>query len=206
MRFRASLAFVLVAAASACTFTSDSPLAPDVDGARFEREGVKPPPPLGTEDTYMEIDANLSESPPEGDFTAADHVPEHFDAQVFGRYFANTQSNNKWIAFDRVLGATIPVSQNARLAYNEDQLRTSGHGTLVDADGTVLDMALVTILSWSSFGSCAEDDEVPVHCAVITFRYGNNPFPAGTIDVWTSDPGTEVPPPTFVADHRVGNN
>ena len=200
MKIRPRLAFVLVAATSACTSTSDSPLAPDVGGASYEIEGVKPPPPLGTEDTYIEINATLSEGSetPADAFTSADLVGDNlFIARVFGRVFANSQDTNEWISF--VSGGDVTATVNAHLAYHAVENKTNGQGILVDGDGTVLDLGLVTIQTASYVGSCPAASTGYVLCVTITFTYNNNPNLGGTIKVHNS------PPPPILTIGSVGN-
>jgi hypothetical protein len=201
MKFRAGLAFVCVAAISACTSDNPTGLSNPIADPAFAA-GVKPPPPLGTEDTYIEIDAQVAE-----DFsTSADAAVSmetiadpFFNARLLGRTFYNTQGNNAWIAFEEVIGGT--ASQNARLAYNQDQNKTNGHGILTDADGTVLNLALVTILPTSVFNPCPDADDGYALCAVINFIYNNDPSLGGTIRVSNS-----APPPVLVLGDRLGSN
>ena len=194
MRFRSSLTFVFIAAVAGCTTTGDTPtgvLDPDVGTARFDASGVKPPPPLGSEETDIQIDASLG-------FSAAEHGPNaafsvadnQFHAQVEGRYFANTQSTNAWIDFES--NALVVASKGARLQYNEKTGRTNGHGTLTDLDGTVLDLSLVTIIS-GHLGGCnpsPELDEAPGFCGSVQFTYGAGG--GGSIEVNKTTP---LPPP-----------
>jgi hypothetical protein len=199
MKFRASLAFVLIAAASACTASDSSTglTGPDVGGPAFETSrGVKPPPPLGTEDTEIAISVQVEDEVPTGDFNAAaDHGDEFFNGVAAGRYFANTQSTNGWIQFET--NESVIASQGARLAYNEKQDRTNGHGTLIDSDGTVLDLALVKIIG-GSFGACAGDDAPSSICANLQILYDGEFI--GTIVV--ALPDTEVPVPVITAGDR----
>jgi hypothetical protein len=198
MKFRASLAFVCVAALSACT-TADNPTGlSDQDAASFET-GVKPPPPLGSEDTEVAIDVQVAEAPiSTADFVTAAEANVFFSGVAVGRYFANTQSTNGWIQFES--NESVQASQGARLQFNEKQGRTEGHGTLIDGDGTVLDLALVEIIA-GSFGGCAGEDAPSAICANLTILYDG--LYIGTMVVALAD--TEVPPPILTAGDRSGN-
>ncbi len=178
MKFRASLAFVILATASACTNVADGPTGvavANVGGAAFER-GVKPPPPLGTEDTEISIFADLG-----GEFPSALRALSNrmFEGTAAGRYFANTQSTNGWIQFEST--ESVTASNGARLQYNEQQGRTNGRGTLTDSDGDVLDLARVQISFGSFFGPCPEPYSEGPYCAEVTFTYDG--IPGGTLRV-----------------------
>ena len=200
MKIRPRLAFVLVAATSACTSTSDSPLAPDIGGASYELEGVKPPPPLGREDTYIDINVMVAEGTetPADVFTSADLVGDNvFNTQVFGRVFANSQDTNEWISFESGPGVTATV--NAHLAYHAVENKTNGQGILIDGDGTMLDLSLVTIQPGAYVGACPAASTGYALCGVITFTYNNNGALGGTIRVHNS------PPPPILTIGSVGN-
>ena len=187
MQFRASLTFVLIAAAAACTATGDGPTAvagPDVGSATYDL-GVRPPPPLGSEETDIDISAGV---PPTTSGPSAAFSASFFPlSQVAGRYFANTQSTNAWIQF--VTNNTVVASPNARLQYNQKTGRTTGQGTLtLVSDGTVLDLSTLTIVGPASFGSCPNsaiaNADHPNLCASAAFLGG------GSISVSLIPPST----------------
>ena len=177
MRFRSFLSLALFAAATACTAVVDGPTAvetPNV-GPAFATEGLKPPPPLGTQETRIDLESPSSETPypPEADFAggpSAESALENqpFSARVFGRYFANTQGTNGWIAF--VSGGCVIASPNAKLQYNEKSGKTSGHGTLT-CNGVVLDLSKIEITS-GGFGGCTFNSEDQLYtCRSFFFSY-----------------------------------
>ncbi len=161
MRTRFYLSIALGVVVIGCTATADNPTAaslPDVGTAHFA--GVKPPPPLGTEETFIEIDFFGG-----GEFAglrAADAQNFQWSNRVFGRYFANNPLTNGWIDF--ASGDGVIASPNARLEYNNKNGKTKGHGTLTDSYGVVLDLSKIQITS-GGFGKCT-----PV-CANIAFTY-----------------------------------
>jgi hypothetical protein len=188
MKFRASFVFVLVAAVSACTSTSDSPLAPEV-GASYAREGVKPPPPLGSEDTQIEISVSPSDGECSFDCCTECSLDVSATATTFfalatGRYFANTQANSGWVAFES--NEDITASQNARIQFDKKTGQRSGQGTLTlnFAPFTVLDLSLVHDVV-GSFGPCPGTPGSTTPCANLTFLYGDDS--EGTLTVRRSD-------------------
>lgn len=183
MKFRASFAFMLVAALSACTSTSDSPLAPEVNGPSFAKEGVKPPPPLGSEDTRIDIAVFPSESCSECSADVST-MATFFFAQASGRYFANTQQNSGWISF--VSNADVMASPNARIQFDKKMGQKSGEGTLTlrYAPFTVLDLTLVHDV-YGTFGPCPGTVGATTPCASLDFLYGDDS--EGHIEVRRSD-------------------
>ena len=184
MQFRASLTFVLIAAAAACTATGDGPTAvagPDVGSAAFDL-GVRPPPPLGSEETDIDISAGV---PPTTNGPSAAFSASFFPlSQVAGRYFANTQSTNAWIQFVTI--GNVVASPNARLQYNQRTGKTTGQGTLtiVGPGGAVLDLSTLTIVGQPFFGACGAISSHPITCAYAEFDGG------GFISVLLNTPPT----------------
>jgi hypothetical protein len=180
MKIRAAIAAMFVATAVACAPGSDSPTgvaAPE--SAQFGKvAGVKPPPPLGSEETSIQIYVPGDDF---GEFSAT-HGPSAnvsfpgFLGFAQGRYFANTQSTNGWIQFVTANGVT--ASNNAKLSYNEKNGKTTGQGTLTDPYGHVLDLSLVQIVPPSHFGTCDV-----FQCASIQFIYAGQ-YP-GSINVYS---------------------
>ena len=178
MRFRSFLSLALFAAATACSAVAEGPTAvetPNV-GPAFAAEGLKPPPPLGTQETSIDLESPSSETPypPAADFAGGPSAEsalanQPFSARVFGRYFANTQGTNGWIAF--VSGGCVIASPNAKLQYNEKSGRTSGHGTLTACNGVVLDLSKIEITD-GGFGGCtfSSGGEL-LSCRSFTFTY-----------------------------------
>ena len=138
MRYRACLPLALLAVIAACASATDGPTEP----ARFSSHigegsggglGDPPPPPIDTGGTDIDIQFN-------GGF---------YD--VAGRYFANRQGTNAWIAF--VSSGDAVASPGARLQYNEKNGKTQGTGLLTFDDGSTLNLSRVRI-TLGSFGSC----------------------------------------------------
>ena len=193
MRYRSSLALAILVTA-ACSAGVDNPTAvetPDTSPS-FAREGVKPPPPLGTE----VIDITLSSPSSETEIVDALSGPsaalppefEPFWAHVKGRYFANTQGTNGWIAFES--DDCVTASPGAKLQYNEKTGKTQGHGTLTLLEGAcggivVLDLSKIQIdVGSGGFGGC-ELVGVLYECRSFTFSY--NGIPGGYLQTSPSD-------------------
>lgn len=169
MKFRASLAFIVVASSAACTSAGDTLLAPVTGSASFDAvTGVKPPPPLGSEET----DIFISVSPSECGLTcgaARLTTATSFAGTVSGRYFANTQQNSGWVEFES--NAYIIASSNARIQFDRMTGQKSGQGTLTlrSSPFTVLDLKLVHDVR-GTYGPC----DVYGSCAQLQFLYGDD--------------------------------
>lgn len=176
MLSRSRLAFVIVAATACTSVENPAAIAPaDLASAQFETaaSGVKPPPPLGTQETEMRLDVFSSETAfarTSGPSAGASALDFSFHARVAGRYMANTQGTNGWVDF--VTYGEVVASPNARLQYNEKTGKTYGVGTLTDNGGNVLYLNLIQI-TWGSFGSCGAVDQDQSNCAQVAFTYGN---------------------------------
>lgn len=189
MQYRSYLSLALFAAATACSSVADGPTAvqsPSVEPT-MSREGLKPPPPLGSSETSISLDSPSSETPFE--FETARRAPgtpdrnRSFSAIVRGRYFANTQDTNGWIAF--VSNRCVTASANAKLQYNEKTGKTSGHGTLTLTSNegcggiVVLDLSKIEITG-GGFGGCSFDGALYT-CRQFSFDYDG--FPGGFVNV-----------------------
>ena len=198
MKYRRSFPFVLAAALASCT-NADTPTGVsslDVGDPRYETSrGVKPPPPLSSEDTDIDISSPVIDGldlDPLDASTMADPDPDLGADGYFnglgarGRYFAGPpELSHGWIHFET--SPTVIASPNARLAYNEKTGKTTGIGTLTDADGTVLYLSRVEIIL-GQFGPCPDgppDTYVPL-CAEATFEY--NGIEGGLLFVRPSSP------------------
>lgn len=157
MQYRNYLGVLIIAAATACSSGSDvatAPLELSPSAARGD-DGVKPPPPAGSDEVSIFIDISgdgeveaARQSPPAAPFTG-------FSGNPLGRYFANTQATNGWIDFES--GNDIVATAGARLSYNEETGRSNGRGTLTNAAGQVLDLSKVTVVpddEGVEFGPC----------------------------------------------------
>ena len=180
MRNRLYLSFALLGVAIGCTAVGDHQTlatAPDVGAANFAT-GVKPPPPLGTEETSIFLDSPSSETPA-GDVvsgpSAAIGANRPFTHGVLGRYFANNPSTNGWIQF--VSGDGVVASANAKLEYNPKNGKTTGQGTLT-YNFVVLDLSKIQITS-GFFGKCPPPSGP---CAAIEFSYDG--IPGGSLSVY----------------------
>lgn len=181
MRSRSYLSLAVLAVAFGCTSVGDNSTlatAPDVGGPNFSA-GVKPPPPLGTEETTINLLSPSSETPDFGEGVVSGPSAESFANlpfsafHVLGRYFANNASTNGWVQF--VSGNGIVASANAKLEYNQKNGKTTGIGTLT-ADGVVLDLSKIQITS-GFFGKCSS-----YPCASVLFSYDG--IPGGTFKVY----------------------
>ena len=175
-----ALALLLAAGCGQAGDTQDSVTAPESLGINRSEFGVKPPPPLGSEETSIFIgvdgDGTSSErqSGPSAESAAA--VPE-FSATLRGRYFANTPNQNAWIQFE-TLGNVI-ASPGARLQYNEKTGKTTGNGTLTDGNRVVIDLRLVQIDAGSVFGVCGSAEGGS--CAHFSFIYDGTRDGGGSV-------------------------
>ena len=194
MRYRSYLSLALFAAVTACSSFADAPTAvesPSVE-PKMSTEGLKPPPPLGTQETSITIDSPSSETPGSEASERSSNAStaqqnRRFFASVLGRYFANTQGTNGWIAF--VSNACVTASANAKLQYNEKTKKTSGHGTLTRkaTDGcggpVVLDLSKIEITG-GGFGGCTLVDG-SYSCRTFFFSYDG--IPGGIVYVGDGD-------------------
>lgn len=176
MQFRSLSALVMCAAVAACS-SVESPVAVDVLSPQFDAtaRGVKPPPPLGTEETDMVL--SVSTRGEEVAFARAESPSPfvNFSEQVRGRYLVNTQSTNAWVDFvstyDGDGNVIVLASPNARLQYNEKSEKTTGQGTLTDAYGNVVYLNLIQFNSGSYFRPCFGVEVGEGGCANASFTY-----------------------------------
>ena len=188
MRYRSGLAFAVFIVA-ACSVGVDGPVAvetPDVAPA-FSRDGIKPPPPIGSGDTEIEIFSPSSETPEEigidGGPSASAFDNQPFSASVTGRYFANGPGNNGWISFES--DECVVASPDAKLQYNGHNGKTHGHGTLTLLPGcggvVVLDLSKIEITG-GGFGNC----ELNIYSNKYecdSFQFSYNGVPGGNVNV-----------------------
>lgn len=187
MQYRNCLTVLMVAAVSACSSGSDVTTAPlDIAPAAARGdEGVKPPPPAGSEEVSISFNICGDFGESEGgcgfesaERIAADNAPfAGFFGNPKGRYFANTQSTNGWIDFET--GNGIIASPNARLSYNGKLGRTTGRGTLTLTyfPFSVLDLSKLVIVD-GNFGGCIPFEgggEGGGFCTSLEVEYLGNP-------------------------------
>jgi hypothetical protein len=160
MRYRACFSFLLLVSAAACATATESPTAPpSLAVSPSGDDGEPPPPPLDTGD----VDINMNYDG--GSFSPA------------GRYFANKQRTNAWIAFETSYHAGAPgipkvvASPDARLQYNERSGKSSGRGTLelYDVEGSLIGTIVLGQLSVAggTLGSCSSETGV---CGSLFFK------------------------------------
>jgi len=188
MRYRSSLSLAVLIAA-ACSVGVDGPVAvetPNVAPA-LDRDGVKPPPPIGSGDVEIDIFSPSSETPSEigidGGPSASAFANLPFSASVTGRYFSNSQFTNGWISFES--DDCVIASPDAKLAYNEKTGKTQGHGTLTDVCGGNVVLALSKIeITGGGFGDC-ELNFGEYSCRSFSFSYDG--IPGGSVFVGESE-------------------
>ena len=186
MRYRRYFFLAMLVAAPACTGGVDGPTAVNNTDALFD-EGIKPPPPLGSED--VDISISLPSSDLSSDFlTAGGPSAESIESSSFfatlhGIYFSNSEGTNGWILF--MSEDCLVASPDARLQYNEKNGKTFGHGTLTNCDDVVLDLSKVQITG-GGFGGCEASELEVFSCRSIQFSY--NGEEGGNITVGPSAP------------------
>lgn len=174
MKIHAFLPFALLIA-TACASVDDTSAgvtAPESIESYRSDFGLKPPPPLGSEETSISIniagDEIVGEWQPGVSAVSAAAFPG-FAGIVRGRYFANTPTRNAWIQFESFGG--VIASPDARLQYNQMTGRTSGKGTLTSG-GAVIDLSLFQFDAGTIFGVCGVG--VNGSCAHFSFVYDGN--------------------------------
>jgi hypothetical protein len=174
MRYRDYFFLALLVAAPACTADVEGPTGVRSGDALFE-EGIKPPPPLGSEDVDISISSPSSETPSEiltlGGPSAASVGNLPFNADVHGLYFSNSELTNGWILF--LSEECLIASPDAKLQFNEKNGRTFGHGTLTKTCGdvdVVLDLSKIQITG-GGFGGCEVSLDDVFTCRQILFTY-----------------------------------
>lgn len=196
MKLRTVLVFVLATslttALAACSSATDNVAGPtsldQSTAAQDKALGVKPPPPLGSEETdiYISVGSGSPGLASTGGPAAADAGDLFsFVGKLSGRYFANTESTNGWIEFEST--DDIVASPSARLQYDQKSMKTTGNGTLTMGD-KVLYLDLIQITS-GYFGSCGSASTDFGPCASVTFTYGQNS--SGFLSVYPSFQGEE---------------
>lgn len=150
---RRALAAVAVLAAAACGSLTEPARPVDAPSAALNIGGSNPPPPpLDTQAVAIE----------------GEYQGTSFSAT--GRYFANRAGTNVWIAF--VGNASTGATPNARLQYNPKSGRTSGQGSLLLGDGSVVPLPDLRLVE-SSLGACKTDGRLGGSCGTASIYLGD---------------------------------
>lgn len=138
MQFRPLAALAVLATAAACGSLTEPTRPADAPSTALNISDP-PPPPLDTQAVAFQ-----------GEFQGTSFT-------ATGRYFANRTGTSVWLAF--VGNGAVGATPNARLQYNPKSGRTSGQGSLLLGDGSVVPLPDLRLVE-STLGRCAVDGRI----------------------------------------------